>query len=175
MARGKIYGTKTPLTRAGFEPATYRMLPCTPPTAPTVPEACSHLGGIYQLAMFTLGLLGLPTWLNWFTHGLLNTKKRFGHGFHIIPKGLYQVCNNQTMQTGINQVQMFCKCLHLVSIWFTYPLTRGTRQEINRQRVLQIIFTQKLAGAPKVPSAGQNARSSRNEQPHAHKALSARW
>ena len=43
---------------------------------------------------------------------------------------------------------MFCKCLHLVSIWFTYPLTRGTRQEINRQRVLQIIFTQKLTGAP---------------------------
>ena len=75
MARGKIYGTKTPLTRAGFEPATYRMLPCTPPTAPTVPEACSHLGGIYQLPMFTLGLPGLPTWLNWFTRGLHNTKK----------------------------------------------------------------------------------------------------
>jgi len=40
-----------------------------------VPEACSHLGGIYQLAMFTLGLPGLPTWLNWFLHGLHNTKK----------------------------------------------------------------------------------------------------
>ena len=45
-------------------------------------------------------------------------------------------------------MQMFCEGLHSVSIWFIYPLTRGTRQEINRQRVLQIIFTQKLTGAP---------------------------
>ena len=55
--------------------------------------------------------------------------------------------------------------MYLVSTWFIYLLARGTRQEINRQRVVQIIFTQKLTGAPNVPSAGQYERSSSNEQP----------
>ena len=38
---------------------------------------------------------------------------------------------------------------------------------MNRQTIVQIVFTQKLTGAPNVPSAGQYARSSSNDQPKA--------
>jgi len=35
----------------------------------------------------------------------------------------------------------------MVYVWFAYTLTRGTCQEKTRQRVVQIVFTQKLTGA----------------------------
>jgi len=39
--------------------------------------------------------------------GLPGFNSRFGHGFDIISNGLYQVRNNQTMQTLVNQMQRF--------------------------------------------------------------------
>ena len=53
--------------------------------------------------------------------------------------------------------------------------TDDKRQGINRQRVVHIIFTQKMTGAPNMPSGGQYELSSSNERLHARKAQSARW